>query len=176
MHDAHQDAPADEAGASWLSGVGTSTESIYGLIIVAGMIVVSRNLTADSGGALLSVVTTLVVFFLAHAYASALSQLARGAGDGATLRTAIRHGLRESSGMVIVGILPIAVLALGVVGLLPEANAVWLALAIDITLLGALGWLVAASRTRSLWVRAASVVLTASFGGVLILLKAVVHH
>src|SRR6218665_1107871 len=180
----HDDAPADDppfhgtgssGGASWWGRLATSAEGIYGLIIVAGMIVVSRELTASSGDALISVVATLFVFFAAHVYSSSISWLAPGAGRR-TPGDALVHGIRESSGMIILGAVPLLVLLLGVLGILRDANAVWLALGTDILLLGLLGWFIAASRSKSLWVRLASMLVTAAFGGVLIALKALVHH
>jgi hypothetical protein len=171
------DAPAESsAGASWLATMATSTDGVYGLIIVAGMIVVSRDLTASSGDALISVVTTLLVFFAAHVYAAAVSQLARRSGGDRGLGAAVRHGIRESSGMIVAGIVPVAILGLGVIGVLADADAVWLALGVDVTLLGILGWLIAASRTDRVLVRLASLLVTAAFGGVIIALKALIHH
>ncbi|MFF3025716.1 hypothetical protein [Microbacterium sp. NPDC057944] len=163
------------AGASWAGRLATSAEGIYGLIIVAGMIVVSRNLTASSGDALISVVTTLLVFFAAHVYSSAVSWMARGS-ERRSLGEALAHGVGESSGMIVVGAVPVVILLLGVIGVLRDADAVWLALGADVMLLGLLGWFIAASRSDSLWVRLGSMLVTAAFGGVLIALKALVHH
>ena len=151
-----------------------STEGVYGLILVAGMIVVSRNLTGTSGQALLSVIVTLLVFYAAHVYAATLSWMAEGEERG--IREAFRHGLHESAGLVVVGTVPLAVLALGVIGVLRTTDAVWLALSVDLVLLGLLGWFIAATRTDNVWVRIGTVVMTAAFGGVLIAFKALVHH
>lgn len=75
-----------------------------------------------------------------------------------------------------VGAIPVAVLALGVVGILRNSNAVWLALATDLVLLGLLGWFIASTRTTHLWARLGTVALTVAFGAVLIAFKALVHH
>lgn len=172
------DRPVASRSARPLALVGPllmSAEGIYGLIIVAGLIVVSRNLTGRSVDALASVVATLLVFFAAHVYAVAVAWLgAEGKNQG--VWQAVRHGVRHSVGLLLVGVIPIAVLALGVFGLIGAVDAVWLALGVDILLLGILGWFIAASRTPSLWTRLGSVVLTAAFGGVLIALKVLVHH
>lgn len=76
---------------SGLAALVRSSEGIYGLILVAGMIVVSRNLTATSGEALLSVVITLVVFFAAHVYAATVSWMA--AGEDRNVPEALRRGV-----------------------------------------------------------------------------------
>lgn len=166
--------PSPAPARSGFAALVLSAEAVYGLIIVAGMIVVSRNLTGTSGEALLSVVVTLLVFFAAHVFAAAASAMAQGSAGGAG--DALRHGARESAGLLLVGAIPLVVLALGVFGALRHADAVWLALAVDLVLLGALGWFIAASRTRNVWIRIGTVVLTAAFGGILIILKALVHH
>ncbi|KDA04947.1 hypothetical protein DC31_02535 [Microbacterium sp. CH12i] len=140
------------------------------------MILVSRNAAASSGEALLSVVVTLLVFYAAHAYASAMSWLASGQGERRTLGEALRRGASDSVGMVVVGAVPIVILALGVIGIVREANAVWLALGTDMLLLGLLGWFVAVTRTGNIWMRLGSALITAAFGGILIALKALVHH
>ena len=160
----------------WFRALLISPDGIYGLVIVAGMIVVSSNLTASSGEALISVVTTLLVFFAAHVYAVAISHMARGADGGHGWLAAIGHGIRESAGMMVAGAVPVLFLLLGFLGILRDADAVWLALGVDVVLLGLLGWLIAAMRTSSVWVRIVSMLVTALFGGVLIALKAFVHH
>lgn len=167
---------ADAAAVgSWIHRLATSADGVYGLIIVAGMIVVSRELTASSVNALISVVATLIVFYAAHVYSAAVSWLANGPGHR-SLGQAVRHGIRESSGMVLVAIIPVVILLLGTLGVLDDSNAVWIALSVDVTLLGLLGWTIAAARTTSVWGRLASMLVTAGFGAVLIGLKALVHH
>ncbi|QZY51515.1 hypothetical protein [Leucobacter tenebrionis] len=159
---------------SRLGAFASSSEGIYGLILVGGMIVVSRDLTGSSGEALLIVAVTLIVFFIAHVYAGALARLA---APGTThLGSAIRHSVRESLGLLLIGVLPILALGLGVIGLLRHADAVWLALILDGALLGALGWVITAARTNSWWGRAGGAVLTAAIGAVLMLLKVLIHH
>jgi len=153
-----------------------SAESVYGLVLVAGMIVVSRTLTASSIDALLTVVTTLLVFYFAHVYAGMIPHL--GGRDGAPreLRTAFIESVKESSGMLFAGLAPIVLLVLGVIGVLGDDHAVWAALLVDLVLLGAVGWFVAAATVQSTWGRVGGALLTAAFGGVLIMLKAFVHH
>ncbi len=165
--------PDKDPHPAGIASLAMSAESVYGLIVVAGMIVVSRNLTGDFAEALFSVIATLFVFFSAHVYAVAASHLAAKTGG---VGQAVRHGVRESVGLLMAGAIPIAFLALGVTDVINGEDAVWLALAADVVLLGILGWFIAASRTRSLWVRISSVFVTAAFGGVLIALKALVHH
>lgn len=59
-------APAQKVTPRRLLEVSSSAGGIYGLIVVSGVIVVTRNLTGSSWEALLAIVGTLLVFFAAH--------------------------------------------------------------------------------------------------------------
>ncbi len=152
-----------------------SEEAIYGLILVSGMIVVSYDLTGTSLSALITVVVTVIVFFLAHVYAGTLARLA--ATDGkAGLPESLKGAVHHSLGMLLISLAPVAVLLLGVTRVVPDDTAVWFALFIDALALGILGWLAVAKWTHHWWLRLASALITAAFGGVLILMKAFIHH
>ncbi|WP_336624961.1 MULTISPECIES: hypothetical protein [unclassified Microbacterium] len=150
----------------------SSAGGIYGLIVVSGVIVVTRNLTGSSWEALLAVVGTLLVFFAAHAYAATLAEMSH---HRLSFPAALRAGIGESLGMLVIGFIPVLVLLLGVLGVLRPVDAVWLALLIDVLLLGFLGWAVTAARLRSPWARLGGAMITAAFGGLIIALKALIH-
>lgn len=152
-----------------------SEEAIYGLILVSGMIVVSYDLTGTSLSALVTVVVTVIVFFIAHVYSGTLARLAETDGKS-TLPDSLRKALYHSLGMLVVSLAPIAVLLMGVTRAIDDDLAIWTALIVDTVALGILGWLAVAKWTRHFWLRLASALLTAAFGGVLILLKAFIHH
>lgn len=162
---------SSDIGRAFLSEGG-----IYGLVLVAGMIVVSRNLAGGSLDALMTVFTTVVVFYIAHVFADTLTGLSGEHGDALTVRQSLRRALRRSAGMVGVAVVPLAVLALGVTDVLDDDDAVWLALIVDVVLLGAVGWWITAARTQNPWRRLGGALLIAALGGVLILLKALIHH
>src|SRR5688572_12956470 len=90
-----------------------SEEAIYGLILVSGMIVVSYDLTGTSLSALITVVVTVIVFFIAHVYSGTLARLAETDGK-ATLPDSLRKALYHSLGMLVVSLAPVAVLLMGV--------------------------------------------------------------
>jgi len=138
------------------------------------MIVVSRNLAASSGETLMTVAATLLVFFVAHAYAATVARLADSQAEG--VRAAMRQGMRRSLGLLTAGAIPLIVLALGVIGLVRQADAVWLALVVDWILLGLLGWFVVATRTAAFWPRLGGALLIAACGAVMILLKVIIHR
>jgi hypothetical protein len=54
--------------------------------------------------------------------------------------------------------------------------AIWTALIVDTVILGLLGWFAVARWDRRFAVRLASALITAGFGGILVLLKAFIHH
>lgn len=149
-------------------------DAIYGLILVAGMIVVSGKLTGESWGAFLTVLVTVLVFWAAHVYARALSHYVR-AGEAHDLRLALREAVRESSGMLIVAVPPLLVLLAGLTRFVDDDVAIMSALILDVMLLGAIGWFAVARWSRNWWARIGGALLTAAFAGVIIALKAIVH-
>ncbi|GAB3390349.1 hypothetical protein GCM10027568_14130 [Humibacter soli] len=161
--------------ASNMRRVALSEEAIYGLILVTGMIVVSNSLTGSSADALITVVVTVVVFFAAHVYAGTIAHLGTTHGHG-DFRISILSAMQHSLGMLAASVIPIVILLLGVVHLLNDQVAIWAALLVDTLLLGILGWFAVSRWSPSFWVRLASALTTAAFGGVLSLLKAVIHH
>lgn len=171
------DSPQQDAAtvSARVTRVLMTEESVYGLILVSGMIVVSNSLVGTSLNALATVVVTVVVFFLAHVYAGTIARLAadEGHGDlGISLRAAVHH----SRGLLAVALLPLAVLLLGVTGLIDDEASIWAALAVDVVALGALGWIAVARWSANLWARLASALITACFGMVVMVLKVLIHH
>lgn len=151
-----------------------SEESVYGLILVSGMIVVSNSLTGTSAGALTTVVVTVVVFFAAHVYAGTIAGMAKEHTRG-DLRRSFVAAFHHSEGMLLVSVAPIAVLALGVTRVVDDEVAIWTALTLDTVILAVLGWFAVARWNPAFWPRLASALITAAFGGVLIALKALIH-
>lgn len=148
-------------------------EAIYGLILVSGMIVVSAG--GSSLAAFATVAITVIVFYAAHVYAGTLGRLA--ATDGhAGLRASLGASAKQSSGMLVAAIAPLVVLLLGATRVVEDDTALWLALVVNTLILAALGWTAVARWSTHWWPRLLSALLTATFGGVLILLKAVIHH
>lgn len=150
-------------------------QAVYGLILVSGMIVISNNLVGTSLNALVTVAVTLIVFYAAHVYAGTLARLARE-GDQASFRESLFESAHESEGMLLAAIVPLAALLLGVFRVVDDDTAIWIALSLDILLLGVLGWLAVARWTTRFVPRLASAVITAAFGGVIALLKSLIHH
>lgn len=150
-------------------------ESVYGLILVSGVIVASASATGTSVNALVTVSVTVVVFFAAHVYAGALARLAiteGRSGLGASVRTAARR----SSGMLLASVPAVVVLLLGTTHIVDDDTTLWAALIVNTLTLAVLGW-IAVARWSSHWsARLMGAVVSAAFGGVLILVKAIISH
>lgn len=150
-------------------------ESIYGLILISGMILVSGLQNDASWRVLITVIITVLVFWLAHVYAGTLARFSGSFGGGNLVR-AIRESLHRSRGLLVSAILPIAVLSLGTLDIIDDHNALWWALWANTLVLGALGWIGVARWSKSFWWRLASAFTTALFGGFVIILKAIAHN
>lgn len=147
---------------------------MYGVVLVAGLVAV-----AGAADVILKVTATVVVFWAVHVYVGMVAHLDDHQDSGvlltARIKAAARVAVLHSWGMLVAGVLPLAVLALGHTGLLSEQQAVWACLWSCVALLGVLGYAKATAWTTSLWVRLASGVTIALLGGVLVLLKMWVH-
>jgi len=150
-------------------------ESVYSLILVSGMIVVSGSLVGTSVNALATVVVTVVVFYLAHVYAGTVARMAADEGHG-DFALSVRAAARNSRGLLLAALLPLATLLLGVTRVIDDDTAIWTALIVDVVALGVLGWLAVARWNSSFWARLASALITAAFGMIVMALKVFIHH
>lgn len=149
-------------------------ESIYGLILLSGMILVSGMHNDASWKVLLTVVVTIVVFWVAHVYAGTLARFSGRLGGG-NLVHAITASMKRSRGLLVSAVMPVLVLTLGAVGFLTDSSAIWLALWMNTLVLGVLGYVGVSRWSSNIWWRLASAVTTALFGGFVIVLKAIIH-
>ena len=154
-----------------------SEEAIYGLILVSGMIVVSYDLDRHVPQCPGHRRGHGVVFFAAHVYAGTLAASRRPPTARPDFLRASEPPSATRSGCCSSRSLPIAVLLLGRDdGGRTTTSPSGSRCIIDTVALGILGWLAVAKWTHHWWLRLASALLTAAFGGVIILLKAFIHH
>lgn len=157
-----------------------SESAIYGVVTVSGLLVIVAN-QSESGTteALVKVVATVLVFWLAHVYAGTVAHLGDPHDDAepssVRLGRALRHSLAHSGGMLLVTLVPAIMLTLGALGLVSHDAAIWGTLWLDVALLAVLGYFGVAGWTSRLWPRLVGALLTAALGVVLILLKAWIH-
>jgi hypothetical protein len=150
-------------------------ESVYGTILVSGMIVASGTHGATLVETFLSVIGTVVVFWAAHVYAGTVAGHGVVEGDQTTLPTAFRRSCRRSIGFLLSAVPPCVVLLLGVLRVVPDQLALWVALWLGVIILGILGYSAFAIRQSPWQYRVLGCLGTASFGIAMIFLKALIH-
>lgn len=146
--------------------------SVYGIVLVTALIGVGWEDDTDLE-VLLLVAGTVFVFWLAHIYAAIVAS--RAHRPPPPLSTAIRNGIRHTSGLVIAMVIPTLLLLLAVLGWLDEYTAYYLALASGVVLLALIG-LGNAIRNGSSWPwRIAGMLATSGLGVLVIVLGVLVH-
>lgn len=132
-------------------------ESVYGNLLVSGMIVVSGGYGATSWETFLSVLGTVIVFWAAHVFAGTVASHGVTQGDEITLRAAFRHALQRSVGFFTSALAPLLVLLIGALRVIPDLVTMWVALWLGVVILGALGYMalpsVAAAGEPVFWER-----------------------
>ncbi len=150
-------------------------ESVYGTVLVSGLVVASGTQQASAWTTFSTVAATVVIFWGAHVYAGTVAGHGVAEGDKTTLGTALRQSLRRSVGFLISAVPPLIVLLLGALRIVPDQAALWAALWLGVVILGVLGYSAFALRRSSWPIRIFGCLGTAAFGVVMIVLKAVIH-
>lgn len=152
-----------------------SEAAIYGLIMVSALIMVTRQYEITSAQVFMKVLGTVVVFWMAHVFASTLARLSTTSNGRPAFRQSFRYALKHSAGLLLAAVVPLGIMALGVINLISDELAVWGALWADVLLLGLLGYLAARAWTRNRAYRLLTAVVTTSLGLLIVLLKALMH-
>jgi hypothetical protein len=145
---------------------------VYGIVLVTALIAVGWEDDTDFE-VLVFVVGTVFVFWLAHIYAAVVAS--RAVQPPLVLRTALARGIRHTYGMLVAMLIPAFLLWLGVIEVVEEYTAYYLALGSGVVMLALIGYANAA-RNRSPWYwRVGGVVVTTGLGLLVIVLSIVVH-
>lgn len=157
-----------------------SESTVYGVMLISGMLViVATDAEAATWDALVKVLVTVGVFWLAHVYSSTVAHLGDNpeveASSKVRLARAAGYAIRHSLGMLATALVPLVILGLGAAGVLGHTVAVWTTLWLDVALLAVIGFLGMSSWTEKLWVKLFGSAATALLGVILIVLKASVH-
>lgn len=142
---------------------------------MAGLIVVSSLHTSTSLEVLVTVVFTVVVFWMAHVYAGALARHGVRDGHQVGVRESLRASLTASAGLLVSALAPCLVLLVGTLRLVPDQLAEWAALWVCVAILGVLGFVGFRRRGASPLMCVVGALSTAAFGALMALLKAFVH-
>jgi hypothetical protein len=156
----------------------STASAIYGLLVYASLIAATSLHVDDDdtiGTVLVFSAVTLVVFWVAHLFASTLAFHGDETVTAATLATSFRSGVTESIGVLESAVIPTIPLVLGVLGVLSPRGAVFLSLVSATVVLGLLGFLAFSLRQRRWWVRILGAIGTALFGVVVIVLEGSLH-
>ncbi|MBS3182830.1 hypothetical protein [Leucobacter manosquensis] len=153
-------------------------EGVYGLILVSGLVATASSAGASSFRVLTFVAITVAVFWLAHVYSNVVAGHGRADQDGRPklLRQSVRESVRETRGMLFATVFPAATLLLGVLGVVQDRTANWLALWVCVGALAALGYRSYQAVGARLGTRIIGALATASFGLIIIAAKAIVTH
>lgn len=150
-------------------------ESVYGTVLVNGMIVAAGSHGASSWTVFVTVVVTVIVFWAAHVYAGTIAGHGIDMPRGTSLSVSFHRSLRRSVGFLTSAVPPSIVLLLGALRVVDDTVALWVALWLGVVILGVLGFTVFALRGDSWPVRIIGTITTALFGFAMIILKAVIH-
>ncbi|TDE92781.1 hypothetical protein EXU48_14815 [Occultella glacieicola] len=150
-------------------------EGVYGVILVAGMIVVGNSYYTTAWEVFVAVVATVVVFWAAHVYAGTVAHHGFEGGREVTLGQAFRISLRRALGLLVAALIPASILLLGATRVVPDGVAIWLAMWVGVAVLALIGYLAFRRRGSSVWICLLGSLTTAAFGLVMIVLKAAIH-
>ncbi len=156
------------------------TESaVYGVIVVAGLVVIIGDYAEASWEVLVKVTVTVLVFWVAHVFAGTVAHLSDAYEVGMAplqrLRSAMRYALDHSWGMLLAVLLPVQPLLLGARGWITDQQAIWSTLWAAVLALAILGWVKVARWSKRTSYRLIGAGVTGGLGLVLILLKTLVH-
>jgi hypothetical protein len=164
------DLPAKVIRASF-----ATEQAVYGVILVSGMIVVAGMHRATSLQVLLTVVVTVLVFWIAHVYAGTVAHHGLYEHRERSLGDAFRMAVERSWGLLGSALIPCVILLLGTTRVVPDDVAIWSALWAGTVVLGVLGYVAFTRRGAPIVGRIIGALSTAAFGLVMVVLKAVVH-
>ncbi|KHK97243.1 hypothetical protein LK09_13315 [Microbacterium mangrovi] len=150
-------------------------ESVYGVILVAGLIVVSGSHGATAISVFWTVLITVVVFWLAHLYAGTVAGHGIAEGEVVGLGDAFFAAFRHSLGLLFSAAIPCLILLFGATDVINDTVTIWLALWTCVAVLAVLGFIAFTRRHAPWYMRIIGAITTAGFGLVMIVAKAFVH-
>jgi hypothetical protein len=150
-------------------------ESVYGVILVSGMIVASGSHGESSWSVFWTVIVTVIVFWAAHLYAGTVAHHGLDHDRVVGLGEAFRSAFRRSLGLLASALIPAFILLLGATQAIPDALALWAALWSGVVVLAVLGFIAFRRRGASLPMQFVGALATAGFGIAMIVAKSLIH-
>ena len=156
----------------------STASAIYGLLVYASLIAATSLHVDDDdtvGTVLVFSGVTMLVFWIAHLFASTLAFHGDERATAATFWVSFQRGVAESIGVLEAAVIPTIPLVLGVLGVLSPRTSVFLALILATLILGLLGFLAFSLRHGRWWVRILGAIGTALIGVIVIVLEGSLH-
>ncbi|HEY6801558.1 MAG TPA: hypothetical protein VI121_12995 [Agromyces sp.] len=187
MSEPTSDAAADRAGRAptprsqptfareFVRTTFVTEESVYGVILISGIIVAVGGHGESAWRLFWTVVGTVIVFWAAHVYAGTVARHGLDDAQMIGLGEAFRRSFRRSLGLLASALIPSFILLLGATRAIPDEYAIWAALWAGVVILAVLGWIAFSRRNASWPVRVAGSLGTAAFGIAMIVLKSIIH-
>lgn len=150
-------------------------ELVSGSVLVCVVIAV-----ADEEGGILDVfaitLCSVLVFWATEVFAHTVAaQRPRQDTDTVRISVSLRSAIEDSQGLLLAGVLPLVFLLLGLFGVHEGALAYWIALWIEVALLGVVGWIAFGGAHIAWYWRLCGALATAALGMFAVLLKILVH-
>lgn len=152
-----------------------SESTIYGLLMVSALLVVTNQYEVTSRDVFIKVLGTTLVIWMAHVFATAVSHMGVVTDRKSPFRESFRYAIGHSVGMLVASVVPLTIVLLGVLNLIRDDVAVWFALWVDVLMLGVLGYFSAARWTVKTSARFGVGAGTALLGICIVVLKAFMH-
>lgn len=162
--------PAHPRLREWFDTRFRSATAIYGLIVFAALLTIASDEEPNAWEVLETAAVTLVVFFIAHAFAHTLTDHGEHG-----LRAATWHALQHASGMLYAALPAAAVMAYCAARGVDGEDAWFFAMCVTIVVLGVLGYLAYAQRGAHPVLRMLGAFGTAVLGALIVLLEYIVH-
>jgi hypothetical protein len=150
------------------------TGTVYGTIVAAAVVAATASANASEDHVILSMLLTSVVFWAAHVFSRVL---ALSMELGRSLSRVERREVASNEWPMIAAAVPLLIpLMLGWLGVLDFSTATWLALTVAVLVLGGWGLRIGVLEGRGLWRTVQLSLISASFGLLIVALKALVSH
>ena len=152
-----------------------SESAIYGLITVSALIIVTGKYDITAYQMFVKVLLAVLVFWIAHFFANVVAHLSETPDGSPRFLKSFKYAMSHSVGLLLASIIPLAIVLLGVLDLVNDATAVWVALWVDVGLLALFGFLSSRSWTRKLHYRFGAALVTTLLGVGIVYLKSLIH-
>jgi hypothetical protein len=150
------------------------TGAVYGTIVAAAVVAAASGPKSTDTHILVAMLTTAVVFWLAHVFSRVLAESME---QGSRIANDERLRIAREEWPMLTSCLPLAVpLLLGAYGVISSDISSWVAITVAVVMLGTWGYRIGQLEGRGRWRSFRLSLSTAAFGLVIVVLKVGVSH